>query len=618
KQIEKIKILDPACGSGSFLLGAYQYLIDYHLKYYREHPKDRLTIEHPYFKRDILEEGLTIHEKARILRNNIFGVDIDPQAVEITMMSLYLKALEGERSLLPKKQHLLPPLSNNIKCGNSLIGYDIFDAPLFFPPSPSSPPIKEGDEGAFQAGKGKSKIVPSPLVGEGEGEGKFSDELKSRINPFDWNSKSAGFGEIMNPSHSPLEKGGSKGGFDVVIGNPPYVFTRDQGLTLEEKKYYYSHYKYQGAQLNTFGLFLEQSFCLLNKNGAIGFITPNNWLTIESFTELRKFYISQKGTLAVFNNLEKVFEAANVDTAIVIYHKGGNANLILGELSYAKEVFFKNLKPKLLSKQNYILSISRLKNEDHLKIINKIGENPCLGQLAIVSTGLKAYQTGKGKPKQKDFAKKERIFHSLKSKDKTYKKYLDGKDVVRYFLGWSGEYLSYGDWLAEPRRSVPFIGPRILVRQIPAQPPYCVHAIYTDDECLNDINSMVIFNIRDNYNYFYLLGILNSRLLSFWFQKSFDKLQRKIFPQFKVKELAMFPIRTINFNNPSEKAIHDKLVSLVDRMLHLHKKKNSLPPSAEREKIEREIAVTDEKIDDIVYGLYGITEDERKIIEGKE
>ena len=137
RQLEKIRILDPACGSGSFLLGAYQYLIDYHLKYYREHPKEAQTLHlFPYWKMSPEEFTLPIHEKAKILRNNIFGVDIDPQAVEITMMSLYLKALEGERGLLPKKQHLLPPLSNNIKCGNSLIGYDIFDFH-------SSPTLKE-------------------------------------------------------------------------------------------------------------------------------------------------------------------------------------------------------------------------------------------------------------------------------------------------------------------------------------------------------------------------------------------------------------------------------------------------------------------------------------------
>ncbi|MDO9289749.1 MAG: N-6 DNA methylase, partial [Thermodesulfovibrionales bacterium] len=132
RQIEKIKILDPACGSGSFLLGAYQYLLDYHLEYYRKHTKEAQTQFFDFYHKVGPEDlALPLRTKAMILRNNIFGVDIDPQAVEITMMSLYLKALEGERGMLPKKQHLLPPLSNNIKCGNSLIGYDIFeDSPL--------------------------------------------------------------------------------------------------------------------------------------------------------------------------------------------------------------------------------------------------------------------------------------------------------------------------------------------------------------------------------------------------------------------------------------------------------------------------------------------------------
>src|SRR4030043_2001381 len=193
RQIEKIKILDPACGSGSFLLGGYRYLLDYHKNYYREHPKEAQTQFFDFYHKVGPEDlSLPLRTKAMILRNNIFGVDIDPQAVEITMMSLYLKALEGERGLLPKKQHLLPPLSNNIKCGNSLIGYDIFEN-LFIPT------LEKG------------------------GEGGFDDETKSRLNPFDWNSKSTGFGEIMHPSQSPLAKGGSEGGFDVVIGNPPYV-----------------------------------------------------------------------------------------------------------------------------------------------------------------------------------------------------------------------------------------------------------------------------------------------------------------------------------------------------------------------------------------------------------
>ncbi len=153
RQIEKIKILDPACGSGSFLLGAYQYLIDYHLQYYRNHPKDAQTLMFDFYARINPEDfALPLREKAKILRNNIFGVDIDPQAVEITMMSLYLKALEGERGLLPRKQHLLPSLGDNIKCGNSLIGYDIFDNPSHLPftsregDNPLNPPYFKGEE----------------------------------------------------------------------------------------------------------------------------------------------------------------------------------------------------------------------------------------------------------------------------------------------------------------------------------------------------------------------------------------------------------------------------------------------------------------------------------------
>jgi hypothetical protein len=114
----------------------------------------------------------------------------------------------------------------------------------------------------------------------------------------------------------------------------------------------------------------------------------------------------------------------------------------------------------------------------------------------------------------------------------------------------------------------------------------------------------------------YLLGLLNSSLMFFLFRSLLPKLRGDFYEPSYVF-FKNFPIRTINFNNPTEKATHDKLVSLVDLMLELHKKQNSIPPSAEREKVEREIAVTDEKIDEIVYGLYGVTEGERKIIEEK-
>ncbi len=177
-----------------------------------------------------------------------------------------------------------------------------------------------------------------------------------------------------------------------------------------------------------------------------------------------------------------------------------------------------------------------------------------------------------------------------------------------------GEYISYGDWLAEQRNIRFFNQPRIYVRKIVGETLY---AAFSDTENIPD-QSVYIGILRNTtkLSLKFFLGILNSKLMVFLFRymnNEFDTL----FPQIKVTEFKQLPIRTIDFDNPSEKANHDKLVSLVDSMLYLHKKKNTLPPSAEREKIEREIAVTDEKIDEIVYGLYGVTEEERRIIEKK-
>jgi hypothetical protein len=182
------------------------------------------------------------------------------------MMSLYLKALEGERGLLPKKQRLLPPLSNNIKCGNSLIGYDIFDS--LFNPSPKEkvnapqPPLKlRGGEGGVTSSGGEGRLWG------------VDDETKSRINPFDWNSKSAGFGEIMNPSQSPLDKGETKGGFDVVIGNPPYV---RQEMLGEFKDYFQKHYKVYHGVADLYSYFIEKGVSLLKNGGIFSYIVPKS------------------------------------------------------------------------------------------------------------------------------------------------------------------------------------------------------------------------------------------------------------------------------------------------------------------------------------------------------
>ncbi|MGB2763522.1 MAG: N-6 DNA methylase [Candidatus Aminicenantaceae bacterium] len=560
KQIEKIKILDPACGSGSFLLTAFQTLIDYHLNYYEKHPEE--SGQGSLFP-DIItnysgEIRLSIEKKALILKNNIFGVDIDPQAVEIAMMSLYLKCLEGEKDL-PRKKELLPSLSKNIRCGNSLISYDIFDQLTL-----------------------------------------FEEEEKDRINPFDWNSKSTGFGEIIE-----------KGGFDVVIGNPPY----GAEITDKEKKYLESNYASFEYQINSFVLFIERGGKILKPKGKLSYITPAVFLTQHYFKNIRNIIINkyQIETILLLNY--KVFEGADTgDTCIFVFTKSDKEQRIKTKYSIVegKEIF-KNIMFKEKSQDEFTIhkryEIYLYLNKEIFNKINNISIP--LGTIANCIVGIKPYQKGKGNPKQIEKIVKERIFDSDVKKDDIYKKYLIGKDIDRYVVHpIKPRFIKYGGWLAEPRFTAPFERMKIILRQTSD----IIRAVLDNDKFYNLNN---IYNIElnnDDYNYNYILGILNSKLMVYLYQRIVPE-KGKLFAEIKKINLEKLPIRKIDFINPKEKVMHDKMVLLVDKMLELNKKKIVLLPSSKRDKVEREIQITDEKIDELVYRLYGITKEEKKITE---
>ena len=311
-----------------------------------------------------------------------------------------------------------------------------------------------------------------------------------------------------------------------------------------------------------------------------------------------------------------MFAAANVDTAVVVFREGTPTQLTVCEICNKEESFCESVDLSLISPPAHIIQISLLKDHRSAETLKKITlSSQPLGTYCRVSTGLKAYQTGKGKPPQSDRQKAGRVFHATHKREQTYGPYLLGADVCRYYLAWSGQYLSYGEWLAEPRRSVPFDGERLLVRQIPTTPPYMVHAVFTDAPFYNDINSMVVFSPVKQVSVKFLLALVNSRLLSFWFGKTFDKLQRRIFPQFKVKELAQFPVRDIDFSHGSGKSRHNRMVDLVERMLSLHKELRSAKTAHDKTVLQRQIETTDRQIDRLVYELYGVTDEEIAIVE---
>jgi hypothetical protein len=390
-------------------------------------------------------------------------------------------------------------------------------------------------------------------------------------------------------------------GFDIVIGNPPYVFARNskfKGISATDKTYYYTNYTLSEYQINLYPLFIEKGTKLLTDDGYLCLITPNNWLTLNTNQKLRRF-ILDKSNITILNFYKHVFKSANVDSLILLFQnsisKKGKMRLAEWRKNYT--LIGEIEKDKFLTAKDYIINIEAIKGNETSCLLEKIESNGVpLSKIADVKVGLKAYQVGKGTPKQTEKQKRNRIFHSKQQKQ-DFIQYLEGRDVCRYYLGWSGEYLKYGKHLAEPRTNFElFSTPRILVRQIPSPLPFCINACYTEVPLLNDLNSMNIVYIK--VSPLYLLGVLNSRVISYWFVYKFGKLQRGIFPQFKINELAQFPIP--NVSNDKQKPI----ITLVDKILAT-KKKN---PAADTSALEQQI-------DSLVYKLYGITPKEQAIIE---
>ena len=279
-QVSKMRFVDPACGSGSFLLGAFQYLIDWHIWYYsklKKPPKDVI-----YTGKDGITR-LTVREKKRIVLNNIYGVDIDPQAVEVSMLSLLLKVLEdSNKDELEAQQKLfqeraLPYLGDNIKCGNTLIGTDILEQDL------------EMDEIA-------------------------------KINPFDWEEE--------------FKKVFENGVFDAVIGNPPYVSWSEMlnRTPFENGKYLDLEYScrpnHKDAQPNLYMFFLIKTLNLIN-NGFVGYILPQEWLF--QVQDFRDYLLSNTGEIKIFkfDSEFRVFKNKNCvvgTNSLILFLENNNKN----------------------------------------------------------------------------------------------------------------------------------------------------------------------------------------------------------------------------------------------------------------------------------------------------
>ena len=581
-----VKICDPAIGSGAFPIGLLNELVRCKEAIYGD-KKGRADI------------------KREIIRDNIYGVDIEKGAVDIARLRFWLSLVVDEDTPSP-----LPNLDYKIMQGNSLMEwYNGTDLSKLTDMAASDDLFGGGR--AEELKKDLAKLLKR-YFGEFDHDKKFA--LKEAIK--------ATITEILDIAGVEIPDGidiaensqfflwhtwynevfANNGGFDICLGNPPYIFARnsnDKGMTKLDKQYYYCHYSLAKYQINLYHLFVELGSSILKTDGIFAYIIPNNWMTINTNKYLREFVLHKTNPLVV-NFTKQVFETADVDSSIVIYNNKECSNSVMSlyEAS-APSVIDEICKvpcSSFLNGKDCLINIELFRDSTNIDVLLMIekASRPLSPFYASVKAGLQAYEVGKGNPILTPEMKKQRIYHTCNPVGSDYYKYIDGVDVKRYQITWErGEYLKYGNNLAAPRVWKLFSTPRILVRQIPSQPPYCICAAFTDEVLLNDRNSMNIVDIQCKP--LFLLGVLNSRVVSFWFQHKFGKMQRGLFPQFKVNELGIFPV-------PNADEEQQELVSsLVNKIVDGYKNGQNT-------------TLIDKELDNIIFELFKLPQSIKPII----
>jgi hypothetical protein len=566
QQAASLRILDPACGSGSFLIGAYQYLLDWHQAWYAEHnPEKHARGRSPaIYQAPGGDWRLTTAERKRILLNNIYGVDIDPQAVGVTKLSLLLKVLEGEsgqgaRQLRLVEERALPDLGANIKCGNSLIAPDYYD---------------------------------------GTQLSLFDQEQLYRINAFDW---AVEFADIME-----------QGGFDAVIGNPPYVLLQDELRDDAQLSYFRSTYSTASYKIDTYHLFMHKAVQLAADNGFCAMITPANFITNNHLARLRRFLLEQAEVDHIVVIDGGVFQGISVDNAIFVVKAGrrtqGAFPIVhaLPEGAALREVTRTEVSATAALASEYVLFTGSGDEASAALWRRVLDASVLLGAIANVNFGKQLRD-------RREHPDDVIELHSLADIPVRYRPCYTGRDILRYYLQWGGLACLDDDiarrggcWDADKQNAKG----QLLTRQVGRYPEFAMDL--AGYQCLN---TMFMVNLTvDDMDPHYVLGVLNSKLVrAFWLDRFYD--QRRTFPKIKGTYLKRLPVPAVH--SPGGMARHDLMVSLVKKIMALCELQATSKTSHDRAVLQRHIDTTDRQIDRLVYELYGLTEEEIRIVEGK-
>ncbi len=611
KEVADLKIVDPACGSGSFLLGAYDYLLKWHLEYYRNHP-----VEAKKDKALTPTGTLATALKKQVLVNTIYGVDIDVNAVEVTKLSLLLKCMEGETEASIAHQmrlfneRALPTLDENIKSGNSLVDTDFYEEQLDFGeerkikpfnwqrafPNVFNRPVKKREEHLMTIAQKAKQHAEKAL--------QYVSELEEKLSMAE---DAPALYEI-------------RGGFDVVIGNPPWVDIK--GHLQELVRYYFNRFHTTENRINLYSIFIERGLSILSRNGIFGFVIPNSILYQSSYEKIRKHILSNFSIDNIVRLPDNVFQSVKaeaiiltisrnpVKTECILYERTDTISQITNSNCKERKLIDSKL---WLKNESFVFDI--FSNKKEVDILRKIEKNKTkLSSLCDFTLGLTPYDKYKGHT-QKQI--QERVFHSTTKKDKTFKPLLEGADVRRYSVIWSQkEYISYGNWLGAPRDRRFFTVPRILIRQIISGNPLRIYAGYTEEELYN---TQSIFNIiskdENKLNTKYLLALLNSNLINFYHSHKYLDLSKNLFQKILIRNCKNFPIKTINNKNEEDVRKQNVIIQFVDKLLHLNQEIQHITLESKRQLVQGKIDYCENKINHLVYQLYELTDEEIKMVE---
>ena len=612
KQAAKLRFCDMACGSGSFLIEAFQFLLDWHRDFYvKESPEKHSRIL--YRAGD--DWRLATDEKKRILLNNIYGVDIDSQAVEVTKLSLLLKVLEGESQESLTKQfelfneRALPDLGRNIQCGNSLIGSEACQ---------------------FR----QLSLLP--------------EEDRYRINLFDWPQA---FPQVF-----------AQGGFDALIGNPPYIRiqTMKEWAPVEVELYKDLYRSAAAGNYDIYVVFVEQALRLLNKSGRLGFILPHKFFNAKYGAALRGLVAAGKHLAKVIHfGDQQVFADATTYTCLMFLDKAGAKECRFTKVDdlAAWRVDGKGTTGDIPAEKIGATEWNFAVGPD-AGVIDRLKAMPVkLGDIADIFVGLQTSaddvfilnhvgQSNGAMRLQSDLLAREielepDLLHPLVS----------GQDVSGYPALPSRQFIIFPyEIKAEKALLIPF---ERIEKEWPKTAAYlvenkkrledrekgkfrgaewhrfgrsqnlgiqqrvklCVPRL-VDELCAGydhdgshfldnvDVGGVTLKPEYVAQGLPYLLALLNSKLMR-WFFPNVSAPFRGGWYSANRQFLSQVPIRLIDFSNPDEKSMHEQITMLVAQVTALHCQLASAKTPPDKEAISRQIGGIEGQIDGIVCKIFG-------------